>query len=180
MSRVAVDGEAASAVAVRVGRWEDVRPAATAIRLKVFVEEQGVSPEVELDAQDGRCWHALAYLRDDGDSAKEDPNHKQDDGAEEGTPVATGRLLPDGHIGRMAVLPSVRGRGIGALVLAALIAKARELGFSEVVLSAQTHAQGFYRRAGFVPEGEPYFEEGTDILHIDMRRGLTNDRSGMH
>ena len=130
--------------------WEHARAHASPIRFRVFVEEQGVPREIELDEQDAVSLHALAF---EGD-----------------TPVATGRLLPDGHIGRMAVLPTWRGRGIGALLLESLIAKAKERGDAQVALSAQVHAVAFYRAHGFVTEGDEYLEAG--IRHQAMRRSL--------
>jgi predicted GNAT family N-acyltransferase len=84
--------------------------------------------------------------------------------------VATGRLLPDGHIGRMAVLKEWRNRGIGGRMLEALIQRARERGDAEVALSAQVHAVPFYLANGFVPEGDEYLEAG--IRHQAMRRQL--------
>jgi predicted GNAT family N-acyltransferase len=110
-----------------------------------------VPAEIEIDAQDPLSLHALAL-----DAS--------------GTAVATGRLLPDGHIGRMAVLPSARGSGVGTAVLRALMEAARARGDREVVLSAQTHAVPFYARIGFATEGEVYDDAG--IPHIDMRRAL--------
>ena len=79
--------------------------------------------------------------------------------------------MPDGHIGRMAVLKDWRGRGVGGAILEALIAAARERGDEEAALSAQTHALEFYRRHGFVEEGEVYPDAG--IPHQLMRRKLT-------
>ncbi len=130
--------------------WEDARAHASPIRFRVFVEEQGVPLEIELDEHDAASLHALAF--------------------EGETPVATGRLLPDGHIGRMAVLAAWRGRGIGALLLKSLVEKARERGDAQVALSAQVHAVRFYRRHGFVEEGGQYVEAG--IPHQAMRRAL--------
>lgn len=128
--------------------WEKARPEASRIRFAVFVEEQRVPPEIELDEMDQECLHALAYAGD-------------------GTPVGTGRLLPDGHIGRMAVLRSHRGTGVGSAILIALIDAARARGDRAVALSAQTHALPFYRRHGFAEEGEVYEEAG--IPHQAMR-----------
>ncbi|MFP3891364.1 GNAT family N-acetyltransferase [uncultured Ralstonia sp.] len=136
---------------VEVDRWDAVREEARAIRYDVFVIEQGVPVELEWDEWDDQCWHALAR-----DTA--------------GRAVATGRLLPDGHIGRMAVRQEARGTGVGARVLDALIDKARELGYPELVLNSQTHAMPFYARAGFTPEGDEYEEAG--IPHRTMRRVL--------
>ncbi|TMS58840.1 GNAT family N-acetyltransferase [Imbroritus primus] len=136
---------------IHLGRWDEVGTVAGAIRTRVFVEEQGVPAELEWDAADADCWHAIATDA-------------------QGVPVGTGRLLPDGHIGRMAVLAEARGSGVGMAILQALIAQARILGYAEVVLHAQTHAEAFYRRAGFVREGEIFMEAG--IEHITMRLAL--------
>jgi len=87
--------------------------------------------------------------------------------AADGTPVGTGRLLPDGHIGRMAVLKPWRGKGVGTAMLHELLAAARDRGHATAELSAQTHAIGFYRRFGFEVTGEEYLEAG--ILHRAMR-----------
>lgn len=131
--------------------WDRARSEATAIRFKIFVEEQRVPVEIEMDENDANCIHAIAY-------------------AEDGRAVGTGRLLPDAHIGRMAVLKQWRGRGIGAAILEALVNEARRRGDTEVALSAQTHALEFYRRHGFVAQGEVYEEAG--IPHQVMRRAL--------
>ena len=130
--------------------WEGARAHAAAIRFEVFVEEQGVPADIEMDEMDSACVHALAY--------------------ENETPVATGRLLPDGHIGRMAVRKPWRGRGIGGAILERLIEAARRRGDREVALSSQVHAVAFYRRYGFDPRGEVYEEAG--IPHQAMVRTL--------
>ena len=130
--------------------WEKARPHASPIRFTVFVEEQGVPREIELDEHDAHSIHAIAF-----------------DGSE---PVGTGRLLPDGHIGRMAVLKAFRNRGVGALMLKGLIEQARQKGYPEVMLSAQVHAVRFYRAHGFVEEGDEYMEAG--IRHQAMKRPL--------
>jgi predicted GNAT family N-acyltransferase len=82
--------------------------------------------------------------------------------------VGTGRLLPDGHIGRMAVLAAFRGKGIGGALLEALMKAAQARGDREVMLSAQVGALPFYRAHGFEPEGEEYMEAG--IRHQAMRK----------
>jgi predicted GNAT family N-acyltransferase len=130
--------------------WEKARAHASPIRFAVFVEEQGVPREIELDEQDALSIHAVAF--------------------EDQTPVATGRLLPDGHIGRMAVLKEWRGRGIGGLLLQRLMERAKQRGDSEVALSAQIQAVAFYRAHGFIPQGEEYVEAG--IRHQAMKRIL--------
>ena len=130
--------------------WEKARAQAAPIRLAVFVEEQGVPAELEMDEMDVQCIHALAF---DGERA-----------------VATGRLLPDGHIGRMAVLKGFRGKGAGGALLAKLMEAAKSRGDREVLLSAQVHAVPFYQAYGFELFGEVYEEAG--ILHQKMRRKL--------
>jgi predicted GNAT family N-acyltransferase len=130
------------------------RPELHALRTRVFVEEQGVPPQIEQDAADETAVHVLS--RDAS-----------------GVVVATGRLLVRGtsaSIGRMAADPSVRGRGHGAAVLDELHRQAVLRGVTEVELHAQVSARGFYERAGYVPIGEEYEEAG--IAHITMRRRL--------
>jgi predicted GNAT family N-acyltransferase len=144
-------------VRIELMPWERARAEASRIRFRVFVEEQGVPRDIELDERDADCVHALAY--------------------EHGKVVGTGRLLPReegaravAHIGRMAVLPECRGRGIGSRILESLIGKARERGEELVALSAQVHAVEFYRSHGFQPMGEIYEEAG--IPHRKMRRAI--------
>ncbi|ACB34140.1 thioesterase superfamily protein [Leptothrix cholodnii SP-6] len=138
---------------VRVGSWAELGGRAQTIRTEVFVHEQRIPAELEWDAADATCVHALAVNR-------------------LGMPLATGRLLEPspgvGRIGRMAVRASMRGGHVGRAVLDALLAAARERGFHEVVLHAQQSAVGFYLRVGFVPRGEAFEEAG--ILHQEMVR----------
>lgn len=138
-------------VRIELGAWDELAQEATPIRHAVFVQEQGVPAEIELDEWDPLSLHAIAR---DGD----------------GRAIGTGRLLPDGHIGRMAVLRTARGSGAGTAILLALMDAARERGHREVVLNAQTHAARFYRRLGFVEEGGVFDDAG--IPHIAMRRAM--------
>ena len=135
---------------VRLLDWPSAQADAKPIRFTVFVDEQRVPAEIELDEHDAECIHALAYV--------------------DRKAVGTGRLLPDGHIGRMAVLKSARGKGVGKALLRALVEAARRSGDREVLLSAQVHAVGFYRGEGFELEGPVYEEAG--IPHQAMRRQL--------
>jgi len=144
------DDQGAPEIELRTGTWAQLGEAAGALRLAVFVREQGIPAALEYDAWDARSVHCVAFL--------------------DGEPAGTGRLLPDGHIGRMAVRADQRGRGIGPRVLEALLAIARERGDTSVELSAQTRVEAFYRAQGFVPVGEPYEEVG--IPHLKMRRSL--------
>jgi predicted GNAT family N-acyltransferase len=132
--------------------WTAARAEASRIRTTVFVEEQGVPMAIEMDDKDAASAHAIAY--------------------DDGRAVGTGRLLPDGHIGRMAVLKQSRGAGVGGAILDRLVEEARRRGMKEVVLAAQTHALDFYRKHGFREAG-PVFEEA-GIPHQDMRRVLNS------
>lgn len=136
---------------VQLGTWSDLGVRASAIRFEVFVEEQQVPIAEELDAMDAECLHALAF-------------------SHQGVAIATGRLLPDGHIGRMAVKLSERKKGVGAAVLQALVEAAQERGFKEVVLGAQLHAKDFYLKQGFVEFGEVFLD--ANIEHVMMRKEL--------
>ncbi|MGY1793755.1 GNAT family N-acetyltransferase [Geodermatophilus sp. SYSU D00525] len=141
---------AATAAVATAADWPEV----VAVRTRVFVEEQGVPPEVERDAADATAVHAVS--RDDA-----------------GRVVATGRLLErDGRgvIGRMAVDAAARGAGHGAAVLAELHRQAALRGLAEVELHAQVTARGFYERAGYTAVGGEYEEAG--IRHVTMRRRL--------
>ncbi|KGE03501.1 GNAT family N-acetyltransferase [Pseudohaliea rubra] len=127
-------------------RWAQDEATLQRLRETVFVHEQQVPPEIEWDGRDRDALHVIA--RDRGEA------------------VACGRLLADGKIGRMAVLPAWRGRGVGAAVLAALIEEARQRGLRRVYLHAQAHAEGFYASRGFAAEGERFEEAG--IPHVAM------------
>jgi len=141
----------ADGLRIELGPWPALRERAAPIRRAVFVDEQKVPLEMELDEFDPLSLHALAL-----DS--------------QGRAVGTGRLLPDGHIGRMAVLRDARGQGVGSALLQALMQAARARGDREVALSAQAHAVPFYLRFGFVAEGDAYGDAG--IPHRAMRRAL--------
>ena len=141
----------AMSVRIVTGDWDSLREDAQKVRIEVFVIEQNVPVELEWDEGDEVSTHAVAY-------------------DEQGQPVATGRLLPDGHIGRMAVSQSLRGKGIGKQVLIALLEHARQDGHKELVLHAQTHAVPFYEQQGFIVEGEEFIE--ADMPHRLMRRQL--------
>jgi YbgC/YbaW family acyl-CoA thioester hydrolase len=142
-------------VDVRVGSWAALGGDAQKIRAAVFVQEQKIPAEMEWDAADTTCVHAVAYNRF-------------------GVPLATGRLLEHvpgvAKIGRMAVVQTMRGSRIGRHVLDALMHAARERGDREVLLHAQLSAAPFYARAGFGERG-PQFEEA-GIPHVEMVRSL--------
>jgi predicted GNAT family N-acyltransferase len=122
------------------------------IRFAVFVDEQGVPPELEHDEHDHHALHLIAMAAD-------------------GTPVATARMLPDGHIGRMAVLPTWRGQGIGTAMLRDLIALAAERGIGHLFLNAQCEAESFYRRLGFQAEGGIFQDAGIDHRRMTLQLG---------
>lgn len=134
-------------VRVELLDWEAAQPLAAPIRFAVFVEEQKVPEESEIDERDPHCVHALAR-------------------GDDGRPLGTGRLLPDGHIGRMAVLAEARGLGVGSALLVALMDEARRRGHAQAALSAQTHAIAFYRRHGYAVVSGEYMDCG--IPHVDM------------
>ena len=136
---------------IEIGNWQMLGNDASTVRHEVFVVEQNVPVDIELDAHDAEGVHAVAY----------DENNR---------PVGTGRLLPDAHIGRMAVVLACRGQGVGSVLLEHLIHQARQRDYPQVVLSAQTHAQLFYERYGFIAEGPLYMDAG--IEHILMRLPL--------
>ncbi len=129
-------------------RWPEHAAELLAIRRAVFVDEQGVPEALEVDGRDDGAWHLLAR-----DAA--------------GLPVGCARVLSDAHIGRLAVLRSARGQGVGRDLLLAAVALARRLGMGDLYLHAQTRARGFYEAAGFIAEGDEFPEAG--IAHVLMR-----------
>lgn len=118
-----------------------------AVRETVFIGEQRVPVEEEWDDGDETAVHALAI-------------------DEHGAPMGTGRLLPNGRIGRMAVLGHFRGRGVGAAILERLMMEAKHRGHSHLVLDSQVHAIEFYERFGFSAQGEEFMDAG--IPHRTM------------
>lgn len=136
---------------VRLADWATDGRALAQLRHTVFVVEQKVPAELEWDGIDEACRHALA----------EDL---------QGAAIGCGRLLPDGHVGRMAVLAGWRRAGVGGAILERLVGLARELGHAEVVLNAQVHALPFYAGHGFAGRGPEFSEAG--IPHREMVRAL--------
>ena len=136
---------------VRIMAWSEALPLARPVREKVFIEEQRVPRELEWDEWDEHSEHAVAC-----DTA--------------GGPIGTARLLPDGRVGRMAVLKDWRRKGVGAALLVAMLDRARGRSMARVVLHAQTQAAGFYRRFGFSERGGEFVEAG--IPHVEMTLDL--------
>jgi predicted GNAT family N-acyltransferase len=136
---------------VRRIRWDDAGDLLRAIRIAVFVEEQNVPEELEWDGLDPQSLHVLAQT-----SA--------------GMAIGTARLLPDGHVGRMAVLQPWRRRGVGSAMVRELLAAATEAGHAMAMLNAQTQAIAFYERLGFEVTGGEFMDAG--IPHRAMRRAL--------
>jgi predicted GNAT family N-acyltransferase len=137
---------------IEIGDWTLMQTAAQKVRTAVFVEEQGIAPEDEWDADDATALHAVLFDVD-------------------GQALGNARLLqPSTHeakVGRMAVVKETRGRGYGGRLLQALLLEARRRGHREVHLSAQRTAEQFYSAHGFVAVGEPFDEVG--IAHVKMR-----------
>ena len=118
------------------------------IRNNVFTNEQHIDEDMDFDGQDRDAVHVLVVCK--------------------GKYVGVGRMLNDGHIGRLAVLKEYRGRGLGAKLVLTLIKEAKNIGIRRVYLGAQKHAVGFYEKLGFSAYGEPYTE--VNIEHIHMER----------
>jgi predicted GNAT family N-acyltransferase len=136
---------------VRLADWARDQAALREVRRAVFVVEQNVPEAQEWDGIDGDCRHAIAENT-------------------AGEPIGCARLLPDGHIGRVAVVAAARGQGVGDALLRRMIALASELGHARVIVNAQTHALAFYERHGFVASGSEYDDAG--IPHRAMERRL--------
>jgi predicted GNAT family N-acyltransferase len=140
-------------IAIETQSWLEARDAAYAIRHAVFVEEQGISADLEIDDYDSIAEHALAYV--------------------DGQCVATARIYLDeqnpskAKIGRMAVLKEFRGQGIGTALLGEAIRAGMMQGASVFELHAQQSAVPFYAKLQFKPDGAIFDEVG--IPHQCMR-----------
>ena len=132
---------------VQVVSWEEAGTALRAVRTAVFIREQQVPEELEWDQFDAVSVHALAVNN-------------------AGQPVGTARLLPDGHIGRMAVLKEWRGQGLGSALLTKLLQVLVKRHQFQAQLHAQTSAILFYKKFGFEIVGEEFIEAG--IPHVKM------------
>ncbi len=135
------------------GDWPRLMHDAKFVREQVFIMEQNISVEEEWDQHDPLSTHFVIY------------DQKQ--------PIATARLLNDGHIGRVAVLKAYRGYGIGKLIMQYIIGYAEQQQRSELILSAQVHAIPFYDALGFSVVGESYLDCG--IPHVDMSMRLRSE-----
>jgi predicted GNAT family N-acyltransferase len=142
---------------VDIATWQQDRAAIERVRRAVFIDEQRIPEHEEFDELDPVITHVVAYTRP---------------GAAKRDLVGTGRLEPTGKIGRVAVLPQYRGTGAGLAIMHRLVDLARERGFTEVYLNAQTYACGFYERLGFRADGPEFDEVG--IPHQRMRRAIGN------
>ena len=127
---------------------------ALAVREAVFIREQGIDPEEEIDDYDGICWHAIAYLG--------------------GKAVGTARLIMldrfTARIGRVAVLPAVRGKGVASSLMRLLEDYCRREGVTRAVLDAQLQVMPLYEKQGYAAEGEPFLDAG--IVHRRMTKAL--------
>jgi len=138
------------------------RAAIYAIRRAVFVVEQSVAEDIEIDDHDPDARHVLAYI--------------------DGTPAGTGRITNDGRIGRMAVLAAYRRQGVGRQMLTKLIAMGRSLGLERLVLSSQCQAVPFYERMGFITTGSVYIEAGIDHqwMELSVPAAVANESGKRH
>jgi len=127
--------------------WHDGEPLLRAIREAVFIREQGVPEELEWDGLDEGCRHALALSL-------------------QGEAIGCGRLMSNGHVGRIAVLPQWREQRVGTAIMETLLAEARAQGLRSVDVDAQTQAAPFYRSLDFVEQGEVFMDAG--LPHIRM------------
>ena len=147
--------EGQTVTTLETGHWNTLKDKTQPVRTQVFVQEQGIDAKEEWDSADADAVHAVITNRF-------------------GHPLGTARLLKKSpgvaQIGRMAVVRVMRGSGLGGQLLNALVNIAKARGDKEVLLHAQTSAQAFYAREGFVPVGEPFDEVG--IAHIEMRKVL--------
>jgi len=134
----------------QTGPWSELKIYSTAIRSRVFIEEQKIPSAIELDGNDQDYWHIVIFT-----------NNKA---------IATARLANSGLFGRMAVLEPYRHKGIGSLLLQSISNKAIALKLQTINCHAQLSAVNFYKKNGFLVAGNPYQEAG--LVHIKMLKNL--------
>lgn len=130
--------------------WHDGEPLLRAIRETVFIREQGVPEAMEWDDTDAICRHALA-LSLNGDA------------------VGCGRILTNGHIGRVAVVKDWREKKVGTAIVEALLNEARSRGYKSVDVDAQTHAVPFYQGFGFTLKGKEFMDAGLPHIKMELK-----------
>lgn len=136
---------------VSLTSWHDGEPLLRSVREAVFIREQAIPAELEWDGLDETSRHALAL-------------------SHQGDAIGCGRMLANGHIGRIAVLPQWRKQKVGTAIMEALLDYARAHDYKQVDVDAQTYAVPFYRGFEFVEEGEVFMDAG--LPHIKMRLRL--------
>jgi predicted GNAT family N-acyltransferase len=134
--------------------WHDGEPLLKSVREAVFIHEQGIPAELEWDGLDEFCRHALVL-------------------SQQGVAIGCGRMLANGHIGRIAALPKWRKQRVGTAIVEALLDYARAHDYPQVDVDAQTHAIPFYRSFDFVEEGAVFMDAG--LPHIRMVLELQPD-----
>jgi predicted GNAT family N-acyltransferase len=141
-------------IIVLAASWNEDRDELIQLRTRVFVEEQKVPSSLEMDGRDAESAHVKALIDD--------------------VIVGTGRLLPNGFIGRMCVLSEHRNRGVATMMLKNLVQQAADSGHQKVSLNSQSYVIPFYQKFGFTTDSEEFIEAG--ILH---RRMILNIASEM-
>ncbi len=139
-------------IIVLTASWDEDQEELIQLRTRVFVEEQKVPASLEMDGRDAESAHVKALIDD--------------------VIIGTGRLLPNGFIGRMCVLREYRNRGIGTMMLKNLVQQAGERGHQKVSLNSQSYVIPFYQKFGFTTDSEEFIEAG-----IPHRRMVLNINS---
>jgi len=147
MNSSEIEAETGQEILVKSAIWEKDHAQLIQLRTLVFIEEQKVPAELELDGMDEKSLHVKALTGS-------------------GEVIGTSRLLPDHHIGRMCVLKKFRLRGAGSQMLAYFIQHARQNSFPRLMLNAQLSALPFYQKHGFVVDSNVFME--ADIKHVHM------------
>lgn len=130
--------------------WHDGEPLLKSIREAVFIREQGIPAAVEWDGKDEGCRHALALSL-------------------QGDAIGCGRMLPDGHIGHIAVLPQWRKQKVGRAIVEALLDYARAHDYRQISVDAQPQYVTFYRSNGFVEQGEAFMNGGVQRIKMALK-----------
>lgn len=134
---------------IQFTEWEEDAERLSALRYEVFVDEQKVAPEIEIDDMDAQCQHIKACLKD-------------------GHIIGTARLLPSHYVGRMCVAKDYRRQGVAGAMLEFIIQYARQQNFKSLHLNAQISAQSLYESYGFIADSDIFIEAGIPHRHMSL------------
>ncbi len=129
--------------------WLEHSAEISEIRATVFIQEQAVPKNIEMDGKDDECIHFLISNDD--------------------TPIGTARIKMSGKIERVSILKQNRNKGLGSKLMNFIIDTAKENRFERIHLHSQMESIGFYKNLGFIEQGDVFQEAGIDHVLMELK-----------